>query len=1160
MRIDRLDLLAYGPFTGKSLDFTDGSLGLHLVYGDNEAGKSSSLRALIAWLFGIPVRTNDNFIHANPQLRIGGQLRLLDGTTLEFTRKKGNKATLLHYRSGEPLDDNAIEPFLPASIDENIFTKFWGIDHERLIAGGRELLEQSGDLGQALFSAAVGTDNLREVLADMQKRAGEIFKPRASTALLNRAVADYKDARKRVKEATLPVAEWKGLLKNLSETDAAIERIEKEIEAKSRTKSRLERLGRVTGVLAQRRAVLEKIAALGPVDLLPEDFEEKRKNGSASLRDSRVNNERLQVKLQRLREESGSLNVRDDLLENEETILTLYRELGAVEKTMADRPQQDGKRRELRNEARRLLKSVRPDVGLDQADTLRPLVGNRKWVTGLAQKYDRLVQNKAQARKSLRDIEDERRARRSELDGSPPSSLDVKKLKAVVSAARKAGNLEQRLAGAAKQALAEHRACRDELVRLGRFSGPVDSLLRLSLPVSETLDRFERESDDLLEELRNAARKKGEVDGEKMQSEQALKDLLLQLEVPTLADLDLSREDRENHWRLIKRRCVEKAGTDEGLTVSYEHKVKHADYLADRLRMDADTVVRRAELESRIEALGARQEELAETMQRLSGRQNSFQTRWKAVWEPLKVEAGTPREMKQWLLRVEKLVEKVQTAQRLSRDEENLAAECFRLKQSVIEQVSVFDPSVQTGGASLENLISLCEQRIEDEEAARENRRRIEHSLSESEIRRKRKFDELQAIETELSGWAQEWGKAVRDLGLGPDVHPEQATEMLDNLLNFFDRFDRAEELRRRIYGMDQVKEKFDGRVIELAGSIGCRREGAEPSAIAAQLHRELNLAREARASLTKLETQAREISEELEGCNAAALEAGEQLAGLRKQAGVATDEELVAAGERSRTRRGLDRNLDQLEQELSRNGDGLSIEELEREAAESEVDAIEGQLDTLLGELKALYAERDRLRDSRLTLQNGINEKDGSARAADASEEAEEFLAAMVSNAEQYLRLQAAALILEGRIESYRRANQAPVLARAGGLFSRLTLGSYAGLRDELDGSGRPLLLGLRPDNMEVAIAGMSEGSRDQLYLALRLATLEQHLEKGEPMPFVVDDILMGFDDNRTRVCLEVLAELASKTQVLLFTHHRRVIELAGSINADAGVFIHEL
>ena len=199
-------------------------------------------------------------------------------------------------------------------------------------------------------------------------------------------------------------------------------------------------------------------------------------------------------------------------------------------------------------------------------------------------------------------------------------------------------------------------------------------------------------------------------------------------------------------------------------------------------------------------------------------------------------------------------------------------------------------------------------------------------------------------------------------------------------------------------------------------------------------------------------------------------------------------------------------------------------------------------------------------MRDQRQTLQNEITAKDGNAAAANASEEAEEHLATVVSNAEHYLRLKIAALILEQRIEDYRRKNQAPILARAGELFARLTLGSYARLRDELDDSGTPILLGVRPNDDEVMVDGMSDGSRDQLYLALRLATLEQHLRTGEPLPFVVDDILIGFDDRRTRVCLEILAHLAARTQVLLFTHHRRVLELADGIDAKAGIYIHDL
>ena len=1170
MRIDRLDLLAYGPFTEQSLDLTDGDSGLHLIYGDNEAGKSTSLRALIAWLFGIPVRTKDSFLHSNSQLRIGGQLRLADGSTLEFTRKKGNKATLLRYGTNDPMDDGSLVPFIPASIDENLFTKLWGIDHERLIAGGRELLEQSGDLGQALFSAAVGTANLREVLAAMQNSADAIFNPRGSKAVLNRAITNYKEAQKRMKEATLPVSDWKKLQINLSDTIALIEKIEKDIETKGKVKSRLERANRVKGALSERRSVLEKIEALGQVDLVPEDFEEKRKTASSNIQSASETKERLEAKLRSLKEESESLNVRNDLLENEEAILALHKQLGAVEKTLKDRPQQDGKRRLLRNEAETLLKTVRPDVGLDQADDLRPLLNNKKWISELAKKYSLLVQNKEQTEASIKDIEDERKSLQSALDNNSESDIDLKELKAAIVAARKEGDIEQRLAEAQKQASDENEACQNELARLGRYTNSVDSVLKLSLPISETLDQFEKENDALLEEYKDTSRKKQEVVEEKRLAEQDLKALLLQSNVPTVADLERSRDVRNIGWQLIKRKYIEQTevveneiseyAQDDDLPSTYEKKVESADHVSDRLRMEADAVVKRAELESKVEALRSRIDDLLGTLENIQVRQKDFQARWSAIWEPLNIEAGTPREMKQWLLRVENLIKKIQTAIRYSANQKSLAKTCERLKKTVSGQISKFDSSTDTQDMILESLISVCEQRVEDEEAIREKRRQNEHSLKESEIRLKRKQDELKAVGTDLSNWKQEWIEAIKGLGLEKDVHPEHATETFDNLLSFFDKYDKSEDLRKRIYGMDQVKKEFDEKVFEFAYGIGLKGEGLEASAIAAQLNSDLNSAYEARASLIKIESQLKEIKQEIENAEITSRNSKEQLAALRNQAKVETDEELVEAGEKSKNKRDLQTKLDMLEQELNRNGDGLSIEEIERESEVLEVDAIESELGIVAGKLEELRSERDELRDRRQTFQNEINAKDGSTLATSASEDAEEYLASIASSAEQYLRLQAAVLILEQRIENYRKTNQAPVLSRAGELFSKLTLGSYAGLRDELDDKGNPILLGVRPDDKEVAVDGMSDGSRDQLYLALRLATLEQHLDKGEPTPFVVDDILIGFDDNRTRVCLEVLAELASSTQVILFSHHRRVIELAKLINAKAGVFIHEV
>ena len=122
------------------------------------------------------------------------------------------------------------------------------------------------------------------------------------------------------------------------------------------------------------------------------------------------------------------------------------------------------------------------------------------------------------------------------------------------------------------------------------------------------------------------------------------------------------------------------------------------------------------------------------------------------------------------------------------------------------------------------------------------------------------------------------------------------------------------------------------------------------------------------------------------------------------------------------------------------------------------------------------------------------------------------------------------------------------------------MTLNSFAGLRADVDDKGEPILVGMRPDNTRLTVEGMSDGTCDQLYLALRLATLEWRLQSSEPMPFIVDDILVNFDDNRSRTTLQALADLAEKNQVILFTHHRQIVNDAKKIKAKGSVNIHEL
>src|ERR1017187_8216799 len=74
-----------------------------------------------------------------------------------------------------------------------------------------------------------------------------------------------------------------------------------------------------------------------------------------------------------------------------------------------------------------------------------------------------------------------------------------------------------------------------------------------------------------------------------------------------------------------------------------------------------------------------------------------------------------------------------------------------------------------------------------------------------------------------------------------------------------------------------------------------------------------------------------------------------------------------------------------------------------------------------------------------------------------------------------------------------------------------------------------------------------------DQLYFALRVASLEHYFDAHEPMPFIVDDVLLSFDDERASSALSVLNGMSAKTQVVFFTHHQHLVNLAESATQAA-------
>ena len=263
MKILNLHLMAFGPFTDLDLDLTRDRSGMQIVYGPNEAGKSSALRALTGWLFGIEHNSPDNFIHDYKQLKIGGTLTNSAGRELTFIRRKGRSNTVL-TTGGEPLDDDILRDYLQG-IDRQLFLSMFGIDHQALVNGGEDILKGGGELGQSLFAAGLGIADLRGVIKELEEKERALFLPRGQLQIINQAISEYAVHKKIVSDQSLRSRDW--IEKDQAVRDYRLQqdKISGDLGKVSAERHRLERLNQVIPRIAKRDALVLRQENLGGV-------------------------------------------------------------------------------------------------------------------------------------------------------------------------------------------------------------------------------------------------------------------------------------------------------------------------------------------------------------------------------------------------------------------------------------------------------------------------------------------------------------------------------------------------------------------------------------------------------------------------------------------------------------------------------------------------------------------------------------------------------------------------------------------------------------------------------------------------------------------------------------------------------------------------------
>jgi len=1167
MRLKYLDLRAFGPFTDQILEFNSEEPGLHIIFGPNEAGKSSSLRALKALLYGFDQQTPDNFLHNYNQLLVGGCLENSSGQEIFFQRRKKRIGDVID-EDGNPLDSGILAPFLHG-IEPEIFESLYGIDHDALVKGGREILDQKGEVGQALFAAGAGISSLREVIDQLEKDGADLFKPAGQLPEINKAVKRFRELQKEARAASLSSRDWKDHQKALQNAVADRTGLEKERDDKNKELHRLERLKQAVPELALMKSRQEQLKNLGTVNSLPPDFAERYRQVSREMREAGQQLQKdtdRQVKLE-ARHKAISLN--KGLLNQAERVDDFHQRLGEFRKGQKDRPERNGMRISLRKEAALLLRQVRPDLSLEDVETLRPMLVKKRTVHTLSTKYEAINQQLTLAQKQRRSAEQELEDVKKGL-AAMPEAREPRDLFQAVKLAQKAGDIDGQIEKGRRNVELGKKECLVELKRIGLWSGDLTAMMELSLPLSETVQQFENSTAKIADERRGLETDRKKDDRELKKALAEIKKVEYAGEVPSEEELSLTREKREQGWQLLRQQWIDQEDVAEEsrrydpenpLPEAYEGYVGKADLIADRLRREADRVANAAALRARAEAL---QEALAENgrdKEALNLRTRELDLSWRRVWQPAGITPLSPKEMSGWLTEMDKLRFKVGEIFEKEQEVWQDVKQRGELKKAVQKELDAMGEDGAPAGEALGPVLIFAETLLERITGQKAKLEKLKERRKNADKALRKAGDDLKIAQDALIEWQEQWQKALSGLGLKDEISTFEAIDLIETLQNCFDKLGKADDLKKRIAGIDRDAVELEKEVKSLLEKVAPDMLDLPLDQAILQLRTLLSRAQKDGALYDKLSEELETLQTEVAAAEKTLQSARGQMDELLGIAKCEKQEELPAAIEKFAEYQRLQEKISDTEAALAKIGAGVQIEALVSQAAKINADELPGQIESLKRDIEErINPEINRI--SQVIGEENIKlaAMDGSAGAAEIAGKMEQELAGIKRLAERYVRVKLAARILKQEIERYREEHQDPVLKIASGYFKNLTLGSFDGLRTDVDDKGEPVLVGVRPDALRLTVEKMSSGTRDQLFLALRLATVEWRLETSESMPFIVDDILINFDDDRSRATLTALADLSKKNQVILFTHHRRIVEEANSLKNGRTVQIHEL
>jgi len=1148
MKFTRLHLLAYGQFTNYNLTFGD-TAGFHVIYGPNEAGKSTTLHALTSVLYGYSSDFQDDFLHRPADVAVAIELLNEDGKKLSFTRKRRGRNALVSD-TGTPLNDDAILSFL-GGVSRTSFTQVFALDHQRLRQYAHDLLEEGGDLGLSLAAAGAGIAHLNGILEKLGAAREDIFGLRASKRKLNALIKELTGLKQLRRERVVSPKRFKEFQQKIDELAAELEETrnrQKNTDAEIR---RLERIQRNLPLRTKYATYEQDLKALKDIPILPSEAKEIRIRAQTECRRAEETLRSINQDIASLKQQISEITVDERLLAARARIEKLAKWRPVIEKQQDDLPRREAQYNEHLKEARNLLK--RAELPGEPENLPNILISDvkRKELHRLIQEGRSLGVKLESATQQVREAEDSLKRAKTRL-AEVPELQDTSALAQVLEDVNRLGDIEKDIATKENTYIRESNALRQTIIGLGIPSGEIERLRTLPVPPTETIEQFADELKDIDAKSRTVSETISRIREEIRKTDAEIARIKIAGAIPSEEDLRKARENRDTAWGLVRRVYVERqTGLDEAIKAiapdgrlleSYEKLVAQADQIADTIRRHVKEVTQMSLLE---QEKAQRTQELQEALQQekdLAQKKSDLLEKWKALW-PDDMTVHSPAGMREWLERRSQALTEAGELEALH-DELNV------LRTGESNAVEVLTATLQAFGEqpegdSLEGLRMQARRVLQRTTEIKEARTQLMAEIRQQSTNKTKAEGLVKQLEAQKGDWMGKWQAALTAAKLQPDLSIEAVEVILEIMSKLDLKANDIASVKQRIDAMEKDWNDFRDEVAKLA-DLAPDVSMENPIAACREIERRLEQAKAADTQRTqlseRLETQEKAKQEEEDKVrkNKAILDT------LCEQAGCKDPDKLAEIEAKSEKKRTAEQQCEEMKARMLEGGDGLDLAALFDECDTANAAEISDKIQELKAESENLTRKSNDLSRQLGALESNLKTLLGENQAAESLQDAKNIEAQIVELVEEYVDLTFEEIVLRQAIELFRQRNQDPILALAGTLFSELTNGVYTGLQADLDDNHKPILLAQHRDRGSLGVKALSDGTVDPLYLALRLAAIEVYNSKHEPMPFIADDLLLTFDDDRARATLKILSRIAEKGQVLFFTHHTHMVDLA--------------